>query len=93
MYVCVPTPIRYYNLSHQIFAEINAPCMNSALLEFKSHLLLSSAAVTAQNSSVSVINRGCPSASTHCTSGDQAGCHLSGLKLGRMHCLLRGVLP
>ena len=53
VYVCVPTPIRYYNLSHQIFAEINAPCMNSALLEFKSHPLLSSAAVTVQNSSVS----------------------------------------
>lgn len=36
----MPTQIKYYDLSHQIFLEINATCMHSVLLEFKIFLLL-----------------------------------------------------
>lgn len=61
MYVYIQ--IRYCDHSIQIFPEINAPCVSSHSLELKSHLPVSSAPFPLQDLIVTVINKGCPSAS------------------------------
>lgn len=62
MYVYIQ--IRYCDHLYQIFPEINVPCVSSSSLELKNHLSVSSAPFPLQDLIVTVINKGCPSAST-----------------------------